>query len=174
MFFVNATPLQTTAVPNAEEGDDVAVLVVTAITCKLGAGDDVTAPLTLAKVQRPLVLGMGGEVPGDDVFVRKGASLTVTGYVHASATDPTRGEARVVVEAARTERDRRGSDAPLLDRRVAAFGARVWRRGALGVLTATSPLPFTTIPMTWRNAFGGSFLRPAELRREHGRDTYVP
>lgn len=46
-------------------------------------------------------------------------------------------------------------------RALRAFGRRVWRRDAAGKLAATAPEPFTTLPMAWSHAFGGTHRIPA-------------
>ncbi|EYF02070.1 DUF2169 domain-containing protein [Chondromyces apiculatus] len=42
-------------------------------------------------------------------------------------------------------------------RRLIVFGERRWRRAPGGELTATAPLPFDAIPLSFARAFGGSF-----------------
>jgi uncharacterized protein YjbI with pentapeptide repeats len=43
-----------------------------------------------------------------------------------------------------------------VDKTLAVFGPRVWRRELSGRVVATDPQPFVTLPITYENAFGGA------------------
>ncbi|HVY45389.1 MAG TPA: DUF2169 domain-containing protein, partial [Minicystis sp.] len=106
------------------------------------------------------VQGMGGQVLGDDCYVRWGVSVGATGFVHAPGGEAKRVEATLHVgEHACT---------------VVATGPRVWQRGAIGTLTPSAPRPFDAIAMTWEHAFGGAAKRPARIQEIGGKETFIP
>ncbi len=159
MICINNTPLPAVVVPNAEAGDDIAALLVASVTYRFVSGATPSEALVLTREQRPIVRGMDGEAPGDDVFVRAGVSVVATGSVHAAGGEAKRAEAVLKVGGA--------------TRTVVAFGPRVWQRGAMG-LTPSQPRTFERIAMTWENTYGGRVRRPPSIVQHGGRDVIVP
>jgi Uncharacterized protein conserved in bacteria (DUF2169) len=159
MICINNTPLPAILVPNAEAGDDIAALLVASVTYRFVGGAKPSEALVLTREQRPILRGMDGEAPGDDVFVRAGVSVIATGSVHAAGGEARRAEA--VLRVGSTSRT------------VVAFGPRVWQRGAMG-LTPSQPRSFDRIPMTWESTYGGRVRRPPSIVQHGGRDVIVP
>ncbi len=164
MRFVNHTPLPSALVPCAEGDDDLTALVLVCATFTItpvpeGKTGDVL-PLRLSYVQRPLERGSARLEPGDDLFVREGASVTASGFVYAPGEKATKADAMIAI----------GSET----RRVRAFGPRVWREGAFGGLSPTAPLPFDRVPMAWEAAYGGTLLRKTSFVERDGRSCLVP
>jgi hypothetical protein len=164
MRFANHTPLPAALVPNAEDGDDMTALVICAVTFAIiptpeGKEAD-GSTLQLTRAQRPLHTGPGLEIPGDDHFLREGVSVTASGHVHAPGGKATKADAILKV----------GNE----KRVVRAFGPRVFREGVLGALTATAPLPFDRVPMTWDNTYGGVVMRKTTTVKRDGQETIVP
>jgi hypothetical protein len=86
--------------------------------------------------------GPRGAMDSDLVFYKGGVDVFLFGNAVAPARSRT-SEMAVVVRVGEN-----------FERRVRVFGPRVWQRRAVG-LTATSPRPFSTVPLTLSQAFGG-------------------
>lgn len=154
MKLENPTGLPAALVRSSEADDRVTALLVAAATYRIDG-----ERLTPAPSQRPLELDGRGPVPTDAVLVKQCVSVCVTGFVYADGA--RRASARLRAGA--------------LDVSVAAFGPRVWREGVLpGTLTATDPLPFERVAMTWKNAYGGSLRRRAAVLKVDGEDALLP
>lgn len=164
MRFVNHTPLPSALVPCAEGGDDLTALVLACATYALTpVAEGKTShpqPLRLSYVQRPLERGSARAEPGDDLFVREGASVTASGFVYPPGEKATKADVSLSV----------GSEV----RRIRAFGPRVWREGMFGALSPTAPLAFDRIPMTWEVAYGGTLVRKTSFVERDGRMCLVP
>ena len=97
--------------------------------------------------------GALGELPVLDVGMPKPrGEVLVTGRACAP-----RGETRLGVSVS----FRVGK----LGKRLEVFGDRYWRRNALGMSTISEPVPFSELPVTWANAFGG----PGDARNPAGK-----
>lgn len=83
-----------------------------------------------------------GPMAGDDLFYRGGVDLFVFGSAR-SAKPVTRLD--VTVEAGKE-----------FKYSVAVFGDRVWTKAADGSLIPGAPKPFTELPLTMANAYGGT------------------
>ncbi len=85
---------------------------------------------------------IGGLVRGSDFAdVKLFTDILVTGLCYAGKRPVTESVIRLKVEGRLA-----------IDRRI--FGPRAWTRAAVGA-PFTDPLPFTTMPLGWTNAFGG-------------------
>ncbi len=165
MRFVNHTPLPSAIVPCAEGGDDLTALVIAAATFALtpvpeGKTTPAGSALRLAYEQRPLERGSARNEPGDDVFIREGASVTASGFIYAPGGKASKADATICV----------GSET----RRVRAFGPRVWSDGMFGALSPTAPRPFDRLPMSWEAAYGGMLVRKTSMIERDGRSWIVP
>lgn len=154
MLLVNRTPLHAAIVPNADDEDGIVALFLAALTVEIGG----EAP-RFAEEQRPLILLPVPPEIGDHHLTKAGATVTATGHVYAPNGSAHAAEARLFVG------DRSFA--------VAAFGRRVWREAADGVLVASAPATFDRVPMTWENAFGGAVLHPSRLHRLPGGDEAI-
>lgn len=154
----NETPLEIALVRSSEPTDEVIVLVVCALTCRVGDG----APLVLAPRQRPLRLvddtAETGEV-ADGHFLRVGVHVCAHGFVHPLEPGGAEGLATLRVGE--------------IERHVAAFGTRVWSQGAFG-LAPSPPLPFERVAMSWDNAYGGHVRNPTTFLEHEGEEVIVP
>lgn len=81
----------------------------------------------------------------DFALFKPAADVTLVGHAHAPGSKQ--------VTAAEV-RFRFGHRNNAFDRRLAVFGPRVWERHMMR-LRPSQPGPFTTIALTWENAFGG-------------------
>jgi hypothetical protein len=154
MELVNDTPLPAALVPTSDGGDEILMLVLTALTLDLSE-----EPAALAIDQEPLRLAPDPVLPNDAQLLHEGVSVCATGHVHAPRPGATEAKATLAIGDLRRE--------------VLAFGARVWRAGTFGGSPSpTSPRPFDRIPMRWENAFGGSFPEPARSIEKDG-ETYL-
>ncbi len=164
MRFVNHTPLPSALVPCAEGDDDLTALVLACATFTITPVPEGKTgglqPLRLSFVQQPLERGSARLEPGDDLFVREGASVTASGFVYAPGEKATKADAMISI----------GSET----RRVRAFGPRVWREGVFGGLSPTAPLPFDRVPMAWEAAYGGTLVRKTSFIERDGRSCLVP
>jgi hypothetical protein len=52
-----------------------------------------------------------------------------------------------------------------LRKEIAVFGDRWWEDNNTGVNIITDPVPFSEVPLTWRNAFGGENTLPTPSGR---------
>ena len=84
-----------------------------------------------------------GPFAGDELFYRGGVDVFVFGSAHAPGGRPT---SRVDVTVEVGER---------FQHTLAVFGERVWEKRN-GQLAPSAPKPFTTLPLTLANAFGGA------------------
>ena len=83
-----------------------------------------------------------GPMAGDDLFYRGGVDLFVFGSARSTKPVP---RVDVTVEA--------GKD---FKYSVAVFGDRVWTKAADGSVVPGAPKPFTEMPLTMANAYGGA------------------
>lgn len=156
MLLINRTPLYAALVPNADDDDGIVALFLAALTVDIGEDR-----LRFSDEQRPLMLVPQPPAIGDYHLTKAGASVCATGHVYAANGSAHAAEARLFVG------DRSFG--------VAAFGRRVWREAADGVLVASAPAPFDRIAMTWENAFGGAVLAPTRLQKlPGGEEAIVP
>src|SRR5262245_59123253 len=93
MHLVNNTPLNVAAVPNSEERDWMAVLLLACVTYHV----EESGALRVADRQSPLLLEAGLPFPNDKQFVRSHVSVCVTGFVYPDRTGDARAEARLKV-----------------------------------------------------------------------------
>ncbi|MBW2527609.1 MAG: DUF2169 domain-containing protein [Deltaproteobacteria bacterium] len=157
MKLINDTPCPAAFVPNAEELDTVVGLFLLALTCRIE--EEALVP---AADQQPLLLDTDERFePGDAQFLRRGVSVTASGFVYPRSGPAPSATASLAVGDA--------------TRRVEAIGPRVWhRRGASGTLSPTSPRPFSRIEMRWEHAYGGLVPEPAKIIEVDGEATIVP
>lgn len=123
------------------------------------ADDDQVPPVDAEPWETPY-----GTMDGDQVFLRGGIDLLVFGQAHAPGGVPCR-ELELEIRAGAAFR-----------RRLRIIGDRVWRK-ALGGPKPSEAEPFTTMPLTWERAFGGtveSVLGPvSEPANPLGRGYYL-
>jgi hypothetical protein len=91
--------------------------------------------------REPTDLGDHGDLGPDDFYPRVGTDVIVLG--DAVAQDGPAVASRVEVTA--------GKYRVALD----VFGDRIWEKVLGGGLLPSAPRPFTRMPVTWKNAFGG-------------------
>lgn len=155
MELTNETPLPATLVFNSEPGDEMSALAVACITYR------VSGPrLSLASPQRPLELDAESPVPNDVPFLREGISVCAHGFAYPEEPQGKRG--RVVLGVGG------------LERRLAVWGTRVWKKRLGGGLVPSEPLPFERVEMGWQHAYGGRVVRPAQLVKLGGEDAILP
>jgi hypothetical protein len=149
MLLLNETPLPVAVVPNADDDDRIVALLIVAATFDLGKGR-----LRFSEAQRPLLLVAEPPEIGDGYLTKAGTSVCATGFVYPPGAEAARADARLFVGDEHFG--------------VTAFGQRVWREGAGGVLVPTAPLPFDRVAMTWENAFGGAVIQPTRIQKMPG------
>ena len=155
MLLVNNTPLPSAIVPNADDEERIVGLFVAAATFGIAGGR-----LALEEEQLPLVLVAPPTAVSDAHHTKFGASVGVVGYAYAPSGTATQSAVRLTVGE--------------VEQTIRVFGTRVWRAGVAD-LTATSPLPFDRVPMTWELAYGGSIWRKGSLiKLASGEEAIVP
>jgi hypothetical protein len=150
----NETPLPAAHLASAH-GDEMMTLLVACVTYDLDA-----SALTLARDQLPLRLAPDSHEANDAAFVRSGVAVSASGFVYAPGGEAKEATAELRVGEA--------------SQRVRAFGVRVWGKGALGGLSATAPLPFDRVEMSWEHAYGGAVSRPNAVISHDGEELLVP
>jgi len=157
MKLINDTPCPAAFIPNAEERDTVVGLFLLALTCRIE--DEVLVP---AAEQRPLLLDTDERFEaGDAQFLRRGVSVTASGFVYPSRAKAASAVASLAVGDS--------------TRRVQAIGPRIWQPGVVpGTLSPTSPRPFSRIEMSWEHAYGGLVREPARVIDVDGEANIVP
>jgi len=142
----NQSPFIARLLPSLEPDGAEAVLAIVKGTFEIGARED----LALAEPQVPLTLAdqYYGE-PGkssiryasDIVPEKRGTDVVLVGAAHVA-----RGEA-VAVEVT--------LEAGPLRKRIAVIGDRRWQRSSARGVHASSPRPFSVMPLVYERAFGG-------------------
>jgi hypothetical protein len=148
---VNTTPFQATLMLLPDKDGVESLFALVKATFDLGP------PLVPAGEQVPIAMmdeysGEPGQssiqVPTDVALTKPGTDVLLQGSAHSPGARPvTAMEVRLAA----------GS----VMKRVAVFGDRVWRSG-LVMEKPTDPEPFTSMPLVWEKAFGGTDLTSGE------------
>ncbi len=117
------------------ENDGRCYFVPTVMVCFAFDAPDV--PLHEAAMWKMVAAELGPEAAPDEAMRKIRGEVLVTGRAYPPGGNPA------IACAARIQI---GS----VDKRLYVVGDRRWERGV-----ATDPVPFTTMPITWSNAFGG-------------------
>jgi len=148
MDLTNETPLPTEIIRECLDDTWGLVVAITKATYEITGGR-----LVLSKEQIPVHRAPCADAPVGEVhYMTEPGVVDVTciGDVHAPHGEP----ARLVDVCLRWGET---------TRRIRAFGRRTWVRNQAGNLVASEPDPFTILPMSWSQAFGGVHKVPAGL-----------
>lgn len=143
MDVTNNTPYPHLFFRTGVKEDSFAAALVARVTYDIIGGKAVPSPsqdwpITAGALDTPY-----GQLPSDHIYRRGGVDLFVFGSAKAPNGQPVkRMEVRVLLPGK-------------IDHRVAIIGDRVWESGFLG-LGFSEPKPFTEMPLTLSNAYGGT------------------
>lgn len=145
MDLLNQTPYCAELFRSAVADDRFLGMAVCKLTYKVGANGSVEMetedPVPVSKGPTPTPFG---DLPGDMVCRKEGVDILVLGQAHTPGGKPIPAmEVTLAVGEAKW--------------RLGILGNRTWKKGLMG-LAPTKPEPFTTMPITWENAFGGAAL----------------
>jgi hypothetical protein len=141
MELLNRTPFPAAIFRTVIDENRLAAAVVARITFNLEAGKLAVASQHPWIVSGPPWQGPQGSMDSDEVFRRGGVDLLLFGSARTPGKKP--------VEHMNVTMTVGG-----WSRTIRITGERAWVRG-MRQLKATSPVPFTEIPLTMANAFGG-------------------
>jgi hypothetical protein len=142
MNVYNHTPFPHLLFRTGLENKNMAAAIIVRITYDIIDGVAIPSgnqdwPLSAGPWQSPY-----GQMQGDFLFKRGGVDLFVFGSAKAIKNQPTK------------KMDVRLKLPNKVDYKLSVFGDRVWEAG-LGGLRISDPIPFTEIPLTLSNAYGG-------------------
>jgi hypothetical protein len=142
MELENQTPFPAALFRGCIDEERIAASLVVRRTFDLVAGYLVRAPEEIWPVSGGPFDGPAGPMAGDDLFYRGGVDLFAFGSARSAKPVP---RVDVTVEAGKE-----------FKYSVAVFGDRVWTKAADGSVVPGAPKPFTEMPLTMANAYGGA------------------
>lgn len=164
MEFVNVSNLPAEVFTALDKTGRESLIIVAKATYRFGAGERVA----LSEVQCPIA--------ATDVFVGE-SGLSATLYEADLA--PVKKRCDVILDATAHAPDERPvTELPVgirigsLSKQFLVVGDRAWTRGAVGI-SSTRPRPFTSMPLHYGRAFGGSAPRKARKDGAVEVDTYL-
>ncbi len=145
MKFIKLTPNPAILLRSGGKGDTMIAALITRTRFALTPEGQLVPPATedqLEDMRRDRIETEFGDLGPDAFFPRTGTDLILLGDAIA-AKNPVR-EMPVRVSAGPYQLE------------LLVKGDRIWTRDAAGELVPSAPAPFTRIPLTYRNAYGGS------------------
>ena len=138
----NQTPFPAALFRGCIDEERIAASVVVRRTFDLAGGYLVRAAEEVWPVSGGPWGSPAGPMAGDDLYYKGGVDLFVFGSARSAKPVP---RLDVAVEAG-----------PVFKYSVAVFGERVWTKAADGSVVPGAPKPFTEMPLTMANAYGGT------------------
>lgn len=143
MEFINNTAYPALMFKTGLDNDKFAMSIAVRITYDIAEdGNTAVSPNQEWKLSRELWQSEYGPIDSDDVFRRGGVDILVLGSAKAPNAVPVRSMEVLVKHNTKTIN------------RVRVFGDRFWTKSLLGMEIST-PQPFTIMPLTLANAYGG-------------------